>query len=148
MSGYTWVWWHIGIQGAHDLMASASESHPHLLRPTFISIWKGCLKTISTHHRYLIIPGMHRTWSNLVFSVVFWPIIWSVPAIYRISLSAATSGDAPSETGWWYVHCKALIPKMYSLIWTIHARERKLNKRDGWSANCARCLIAPYLGCT
>jgi hypothetical protein len=33
---------------------------------------------------------MHRIWRDLVFSAAYWQTAWSVPAIYRAPLSAAS----------------------------------------------------------
>jgi hypothetical protein len=59
------------------------------------------------------------------------------------SPAAAASDATPSETVWRYVHHKTLMPKMRSLLWTIHANTywtaAKLATFTSVSPVCPRC---------
>jgi hypothetical protein len=134
----TQAWWRAGIRYAHDLV----QWHEHR------SQVRVCNAETSIHQRLIsaFVQGGIRISSlfNRLDSTdcqlcTEYEAIWYLallagkplgqyrPSIGRLyqqqsSSPAAVASDAtPPETVWRYVHHKTLMPKMRSLLWTIHA---------------------------
>jgi hypothetical protein len=156
----TQAWWRAGIRYAYDLVqwhehwsqirvCNAETSIHQCLRSALV---QGDISTSSLFDRLDSTDRQLRTEYEAIWCLAllsgkpFGQYQPSIGRLYQQQLSSpavAASDVVPFETVWQYIHHKALMPKMRSLLWTIHANAcwtaAKLAAFTSISPVCLQC---------